>query len=174
MSSVRVSILLIVSLVIGASAATAADTVDATVSPDASPCPTTEPTLSASVETSETGSPAPSPDTGDQCLPASPPPAEHEVTIVAGDLWFDPDEVVISANGTTTITLIDQGFITHNVTVDGLDLLLVAPAGRSGTATVVDPAPGTYEFYCSISGHREAGMVGTLIVESPQTEPGED
>lgn len=24
--------------------------------------------------------------------------------------------------------------------------------------------PGTYEFYCTVPGHREAGMVGTLIV----------
>ena len=24
---------------------------------------------------------------------------------------------------------------------------------------------GTYEFYCTITGHKEAGMVGTLVVE---------
>ena len=30
--------------------------------------------------------------------------------------------------------------------------------------TVTDPPPGRYEFYCSVSGHREAGMVGTLVV----------
>jgi uncharacterized cupredoxin-like copper-binding protein len=30
-----------------------------------------------------------------------------------------------------------------------------------GTFTVEE---GTYEFYCSIPGHRESGMVGTLVV----------
>lgn len=25
-------------------------------------------------------------------------------------------------------------------------------------------APGTYAFYCSVPGHRDAGMTGTLLV----------
>jgi heme/copper-type cytochrome/quinol oxidase subunit 2 len=67
--------------------------------------------------------------------------------------------------GTTTIVLKDAGFITHNFTVDELGLQIVAPAGRTAVGELTDPAPGTYQFFCSISGHREAGMVGTLIVE---------
>ena len=30
---------------------------------------------------------------------------------------------------------------------------------------VVNAPPGTYEYYCNVPGHKEAGMVGTLIVE---------
>ena len=92
-------------------------------------------------------------------------PTAFEVTVEAGDLWFDARELVIPANGETTITLDNRGFVVHNLAVDDLELLVVAPRGRSEKVTIVDPAPGTYEFYCSISGHRQAGMVGTLTVQ---------
>lgn len=92
-------------------------------------------------------------------------PVAFEVIVEAGDLWFDAKELVIPADGETTITLENSGFVVHNLAVDDLDLLVVAPRGHSETITIVDPAPGTYEFYCSISGHRQAGMVGMLTVQ---------
>ena len=30
---------------------------------------------------------------------------------------------------------------------------------------MINAPPGTYEYYCNVTGHKEAGMVGTLIVE---------
>jgi uncharacterized cupredoxin-like copper-binding protein len=30
---------------------------------------------------------------------------------------------------------------------------------------VVNAEPGEYEFHCSVPGHKEAGMTGTLIVQ---------
>ena len=32
-------------------------------------------------------------------------------------------------------------------------------------STEVELKPGTYHFYCTVPGHREAGMEGTLIVK---------
>lgn len=101
---------------------------------------------------------------------AAPDPMSEElvafrVIVEAGDLWFDAKELVIPADGETTITLENRGFVVHNLAVDDLDLLVVAPRGHSETITIMDPAPGTYEFYCSISGHRQAGMVGMLTVQ---------
>jgi plastocyanin len=97
----------------------------------------------------------------------SPPPsaaADPLVTVESGEFWFGPQEVVIAAAGTTTLRLIDTGISVHNLTVDELGVQLVASRGRYAETTIVDPPPGTYRFYCSISGHAEAGMVGRLLV----------
>jgi uncharacterized cupredoxin-like copper-binding protein len=38
--------------------------------------------------------------------------------------------------------------------------------GPGGTSTVsASLKPGTYTFYCTVPGHREAGMSGTLTVK---------
>lgn len=169
MPSVKASIAITVSFLVGVSVAAAAQSGEPASSPDPSACPSPQPVAPAppapaSEAPSVAASPAPSPAAADPCgdLPAT--PAVAALTVEAGDLWFSPPEIELSANGTTTLTLVDTGFITHNFTVDELDLLVVATPRGSGTVEIIDPPPGTYEFYCSISGHREAGMSGTLIV----------
>jgi uncharacterized cupredoxin-like copper-binding protein len=88
-----------------------------------------------------------------------------EVDIVARDLAFTPTRLDIPAIGSTRIVLRNDGFVVHNLTVDELAIQVVVSRGGVGEVTLVDPPPGTYPFYCSVSGHREAGMVGTLVVE---------
>lgn len=36
--------------------------------------------------------------------------------------------------------------------------------GEEAAVTFTPTEPGVYEFYCSVPGHRDAGMIGTLIV----------
>lgn len=85
--------------------------------------------------------------------------------VEAGDLWFRPADVTVTSSGSSTIRLENSGRVVHNLTIDELGLEIVVTARGTGEAVLVDPVPGTYEFYCSVSGHREAGMVGTLTVE---------
>ncbi len=116
----------------------------------------------------ETPSPSPGPSGPVPCASSDPASADAtaaQLTVEAGDLWFRPGELTISSQGTTTITLTDVGAAVHNLTVDALDLQVVAVPGSSSQASIVAPQPGTYEFYCSVSGHRAAGMFGTLTVE---------
>ena len=46
------------------------------------------------------------------------------------------------------------------------DVHVAAVAGAHGVVEFTPSAAGEYEFYCTVPGHREAGMVGTLRVSS--------
>ena len=45
-------------------------------------------------------------------------------------------------------------------------LHVAAGTGGKATLTFTPSKPGTYEYYCSVAGHKEAGMVGILTVTS--------
>ncbi|MDT8305548.1 MAG: plastocyanin/azurin family copper-binding protein [Anaerolineae bacterium] len=47
------------------------------------------------------------------------------------------------------------------------DLHFAAMPGTISTATLTPAEPGRYPFYCSVAGHKEAGMEGVLIVSEP-------
>lgn len=47
---------------------------------------------------------------------------------------------------------------------EGPDLHVAAAPGTISTATLTPTEPGRYAFYCSVAGHREAGMEGILVV----------
>jgi uncharacterized cupredoxin-like copper-binding protein len=53
----------------------------------------------------------------------------------------------------------------HDFDIDELDIHVPMPSGKPVLALFTPTAPGSYTFYCHIPGHREAGMVGTLVVE---------
>lgn len=87
--------------------------------------------------------------------------------IEAQDVVFSVEELTVKPGDTITMT--NTGFLEHDFTVDELGIHEVTPSnGDTVTITIPeDAAAGEYEYYCSVPGHREQGMVGTLIVEAP-------
>lgn len=81
-----------------------------------------------------------------------------------GALAFDKTTLDASA-GTVTIELTNDSSVPHNVEVEGngVEEESDTVTGES-TSLTVDLEPGTYEFYCAVPGHREAGMEGTLTI----------
>ena len=52
--------------------------------------------------------------------------------------------------------------------VDGVpNVEVITRPGETGTARFVLDRPGEYRVLCSVEGHEEAGMVGTLVVVAP-------
>jgi plastocyanin len=72
--------------------------------------------------------------------------------------------------GTVTIAFTNMAPLGHNLTIQkgtGATGAIVGatPTFQGATKTLsVKLAPGTYTFYCSVPGHRMAGMQGTLTV----------
>lgn len=87
-----------------------------------------------------------------------------EVVIVSVDIAFEPNEVVIPANTDVRFILPNDGAILHTFSIDELGIDIFQSPGEVHEI-IVNAPPGEYVFYCKIEGHREAGMVGTLIVE---------
>lgn len=96
---------------------------------------------------------------------ASPVPTPQTVAITATEFKFDPSAISVSAGSAVTISLTNNGTIEHDFTIDALSTKVLVKAGETGEAELKGLAAGTYDFYCSIPGHKEAGMVGTLEVK---------
>jgi plastocyanin len=56
--------------------------------------------------------------------------------------------------------------IEHDLVIDEFDAHVYAAGGRTATGGFTATEAGTFTFSCSIPGHREAGMEGTLEVAS--------
>jgi plastocyanin len=117
---------------------------------------------SASSEpTAATGTPA----------PASSPAAGKAGSSVAlaadpaGTLAYNTKQLSAKA-GTVTITMTNMSPVEHNVTVaEGTKVLGATPTFKGGSMKLtLKLKPGKYVFYCSVPGHRQAGMEGTLNV----------
>jgi uncharacterized cupredoxin-like copper-binding protein/mono/diheme cytochrome c family protein len=92
------------------------------------------------------------------------PPAASEQTVTAFDIYFEPKEVTIPANTDVTFNIPNDGATLHDFSIDALGVKVDIQPGETGQV-VINAPPGTYEYYCSVPGHKQAGMVGTLTVE---------
>jgi nitrite reductase (NO-forming) len=102
---------------------------------------------------------------GSSAAPAEPASGTvaGDLTIEAFDLGFKPATVTVPTAGTYAITFTNTGSTLHDITfADGTKL--TAEAGASTTADVAVPAAGL-TFLCSIPGHADAGMKGSVTVE---------
>jgi uncharacterized cupredoxin-like copper-binding protein len=94
--------------------------------------------------------------------------AETTLQLVAdpgGALKFDKTTLTAPA-GRVMIELTNESGVLHDVVISGGSLKETSKRITEGSTSVrAEVGPGTYAFYCSVPGHREAGMEGTLTVE---------
>lgn len=117
---------------------------------------------------------------------------EEAVTVAARDIAFDRERIEATAGEPVQVTLANEGALDHDFSIaeiplsgeahadgeemDGhdmavdeaeLDVHVAAGPGHSATVTFTPAEPGEYAYFCTVPGHKEAGMVGTLVVAAP-------
>jgi uncharacterized cupredoxin-like copper-binding protein len=116
-------------------------------------------------------------------------PSVTDVSLTASDIAYDAERLEVAAGQPVRLSLENAGVLEHDFSIrqipvagvhdeepaaddhdmshveEELALHVAAPAnGGSNVLEFTPTEPGEYEFYCTVSGHKEAGMVGTLVV----------
>jgi plastocyanin len=84
-----------------------------------------------------------------------------------GNLAFTTDKATAKA-GNITVNFTNPAPVPHDVRIEGSDGEEIGGTEvitESNSSAKVELEPGTYTFFCSVPGHRQAGMEGTLTVK---------
>jgi nitrite reductase (NO-forming) len=80
-----------------------------------------------------------------------------EIDVVMGDMFYQPDSVEIPSGTTLIVNASNEGMVEHDFVIDGEDGTGLVQPGESATAEF-GPFTEDTTAYCTVPGHREAGM----------------
>jgi uncharacterized cupredoxin-like copper-binding protein len=113
---------------------------------------------------------------------------ETELIVEMSDFAYSPSSITLPAGQPVTLSLNNTGKIEHDFVVEAIDatteviqdngsnahhahgaeqnydLHVSARPGETSIVQLTIAEPGTYKIICSVPGHKEAGMIGELIV----------
>ncbi len=86
------------------------------------------------------------------------------VTVTNTEFKFDPATINAKPGQTINLTVVNKGSIRHTWVLPSQNIKLTIEPGQTATKTFTAPAAGSYDIVCDEAGHKEAGMVGKLVV----------
>jgi plastocyanin len=86
----------------------------------------------------------------------------NAVTVTASEFRFQLSRSSVP-QGTTTFTVVNRGKVAHNFWIDGKSTPQVSPGSRADLT--VELTAGKHLYVCTVPGHANAGMKGTLTVQ---------
>ena len=108
-------------------------------------------------------------------LPITSPPGgeiQNQVSkfVIEGDEFsFSPKSITVARGVVVELTFKNIGRVPHNYIIDGLGIATkTIGGGKTDVVTFTAPDSAgtiTYASYCSVPGHREAGMAGTIEIK---------
>lgn len=117
-----------------------------------------------------------------------------ELSLMATDIAYDVNRLEAMAGQPVRITLHNEGALDHDFSIMEMphtgevmteemaelmaghdmsamemepEIHVATLSGSSNSVEFTPSTPGEYEFFCSVTGHREAGMAGILVVTAP-------
>ena len=114
----------------------------------------------------------------------------QEITLTAQIMTYGPSTFEVTAGVPVELTFVNEDALEHDFSVleipvesvseaDAVSaehemqmgaaamdpvLHVAAEPGATNHLTFTPTKPGTYEFFCTVAGHKDAGMVGTMTV----------
>jgi plastocyanin len=93
----------------------------------------------------------------------SPQVGARPVRVQAGNFDFSPDTLRVDAGEELALRLQSEDS-SHDFAIDGLGVVAEVSGGATTTARLRIDDPGKYTYFCTVPGHRDGGMEGTIIV----------
>lgn len=88
-----------------------------------------------------------------------------QLQVAAENMRFGQETLRVRADQPVQLALANHDLYGHSFDVDELDLHIAMPANGRTVVEFTAPEPGVYTIYCAVPGHREAGMISTLVVD---------
>jgi plastocyanin len=85
----------------------------------------------------------------------------------SGSLAFTSDKATAKA-GKVTVNFTNSSPVPHDVAIEdssGETIAQTEVLAEGSDSATAELEPGEYKFYCTVPGHRQGGMEGTLTVE---------
>jgi plastocyanin len=130
-------------------------------------------TTATTATTAATSTPSTTSSTSSSAASSTPAPAASgsgkALSLAAnpkGEFKYEPSSLTAKA-GSASIDFTNTAPLEHNLTIASSSGAVVGatPTFQGGSKTLtVSLKAGTYKFYCTVPGHRAAGMEGTLTV----------
>ena len=88
-----------------------------------------------------------------------------DITVVTSEFKFSPDTINVRAGQHVRVTLDNKGTLKHDFHQSDLNLQAEVDAGKKTVFEFTPTKVGTFDLTCDVPGHKDAGMVGKLIVQ---------
>lgn len=88
-----------------------------------------------------------------------------EFTVEGSEYKFSPASITVNKGDRVKITFKNVGSIGHNFVIGdlGVSTSTISP-GSTDIVEFIAGKSGTFAFYCSVPGHRPAGMEGQIVI----------
>lgn len=93
-------------------------------------------------------------------------PEIRDIAVSSTEFTFNPSSIALTEGERVRVVFTNAGSAPHDFSIEGLGIKTrVIGAGQTDSVEFTVPASGNYTFFCSVAGHRQAGMEGSLSVE---------